>query len=307
MVGINLWDPSHLELGTALVTALLLGVVHGITPDEHTWPITFSYAVGGYSTRAGLRAGLLFSLAFTVQRALGSELAWLGLARWMDLRGMESALYLPVGALMLLGGTVMGRRGRTLHLHLAGRCGESTLLRPMPVARPSRLEVWMPAVHGFVAGWGFGAFALIVYATLAPAMPSAWWGWVPGALFGVGTAIVQASAGALFGRLALRRALTPEAVHAVALTTATRTLVWGGSAYLAAGALGLLLPRYTHLGLATGLHVHNLAVIGVPFVLAVGVVLGVGVTTLVMETRRWRARLEGGLQTAAATHPRGGG
>jgi hypothetical protein len=37
-------------------------------------PITFSYAVGGYSSRAGMRNALIFSLAFTLQRALASEL-----------------------------------------------------------------------------------------------------------------------------------------------------------------------------------------------------------------------------------------
>jgi ABC-type nickel/cobalt efflux system permease component RcnA len=83
MIGaINLWDPLHVTLAVDLLTAFLLGLIHGITPDEHTWPITFSYAVGGYSTRRGLRAGLIFSLAFTAQQALASELAYLGLAPW---------------------------------------------------------------------------------------------------------------------------------------------------------------------------------------------------------------------------------
>jgi len=67
------------------VTAFLLGMVHGITPDEHTWPITLSYAVGGYSSRAGMRNALIFSLAFTLQRALASELAYLALARFLTL------------------------------------------------------------------------------------------------------------------------------------------------------------------------------------------------------------------------------
>ena len=79
---VDLWNPTHVTLGIDLLTAFLLGIVHGVTPDEHTWPITFSYAVGGYSTRRGLRAGLTFSAAFTVQRALTSELAYLGLAPW---------------------------------------------------------------------------------------------------------------------------------------------------------------------------------------------------------------------------------
>ena len=302
-MGINLWDPAHLDLGAALITALLLGVVHGITPDEHTWPITFSYAVGGYSTRAGLRAGLLFSLSFTVQRALGSELAWLGLAHWMGMKGLDYALYVPVGLLMLIGGALMARQRRAVHVHFLGHCDEADLMRPAAdprAARARRMAAWMPAVHGFVAGWGFGAFALIVYTTLAPAMPSAWWGWVPGALFGLGTALVQAAAGALFGRMATRGKLSPDAIRAVALITATRTLIWGGAAYAVAGVFGLLLPHMAEFGIATGLHVHNLAFLGLPFALAVGVVLGVGVTTLITETRRWRRHL-GSIAAHSAT------
>lgn len=34
---LNLWDPhAGLAVGAALATAFLLGMVHGITPDEHT-------------------------------------------------------------------------------------------------------------------------------------------------------------------------------------------------------------------------------------------------------------------------------
>ncbi|MDE2274517.1 MAG: hypothetical protein KGL00_10010, partial [Gammaproteobacteria bacterium] len=64
IAGLNLWNPVvGLGPGIALLTAFFLGLIHGITPDEHTWPITFSYSVGSYSSRGGMRAGLLFSLA----------------------------------------------------------------------------------------------------------------------------------------------------------------------------------------------------------------------------------------------------
>jgi hypothetical protein len=56
----NLWDPSHVSTTVDLLTAFLLGLVHGITPDEHTWSITFSYAVGGYSTCEGCVQGCSF-------------------------------------------------------------------------------------------------------------------------------------------------------------------------------------------------------------------------------------------------------
>ncbi len=45
-----------------LLTAYLLGVVHGITPDEHTWPITFSYSLGSYSAKKGFLIGLFLWL-----------------------------------------------------------------------------------------------------------------------------------------------------------------------------------------------------------------------------------------------------
>lgn len=284
---INLWNPSNLDFGGVLLTALLLGLVHGITPDEHTWPITFSYAIGGYSTKAGLRAGLLFSVAFTVQRALGSELAWLGLSHWMSLPKLDNALYIVIGLLMLAGGALMARQHQAVHLHLLGSSSPPNPQLP-PAQRAQRWVAWMPAIHGFVAGWGFGAFALILYTTLAPAMPSAAWGWVPGALFGIGTTLVQASAGALFGRMAAQRRLTPEAIRSIALTTATRTLFWGGVAYAVAGIFGLIFPRWADFSLDTGVQVHNLAHLGIPFLLAVGVVLGVGISSLILETRRWR-------------------
>ncbi len=64
--------PTGLSLSEIAFISFVLGLLHGATPpDEHTWPITFSYAIGKYSTRGGgMKAGLLFSLGFTVQRAL---------------------------------------------------------------------------------------------------------------------------------------------------------------------------------------------------------------------------------------------
>ena len=63
-------------LSAVLLAAFVLGTLHGLTPDEHTWPITFSYAVGSYSAGGGLRAGVLFSAAFTLQQSLACELAY---------------------------------------------------------------------------------------------------------------------------------------------------------------------------------------------------------------------------------------
>ena len=281
----NLWDPNHVSLSVDLLTAFLLGLVHGITPDEHTWPITFSYAVGGYSTRRGLRAGLIFSAAFTAQQALASELAHLGLTHWFTFPAFDGVVYAVVGVVMAAAGIYITGWGALPHLHLPG------LDRLSPHRdQPRELKSWMPAVHGFIAGWGLDAFSAIIYTTLAPTMPSAATGWLPGLFFGLGTLIVQAAAGAAFGLWAARRGLPAEAIRAISLTTAARTLTWGGLAFFLFGIAALVFPSVGDVGIATPLRVHNLDSLGLPFLLVVFTVVGIGVTSFVSATQAWRRR-----------------
>ena len=275
---LNLWQPlAHLPLGLALLTALLLGVVHGVTPDEHTWPITFSYAIGSYSTRRGLAAGLMFSASFTLQRAIASELAYLSLARWLASPRVDAVVYLVVGAAMAVAG-VHVLRGRAPWRFSLPDPGENRAAGTIPLP--------MAALHGFIAGWGVGAFATILYTVLAPAMPSAATGWLPGLFFGLGTMVVQAGAGAAFGWWSRRRGISEVAGQLVAARVAGRTLAFGGLAFLGAGLLTLTAPGVANLAVVTPLKVHNLHSLGLGFVLAVGVVLGIGVVSLITETRR---------------------
>jgi len=285
--GINLWDPTHVSFTVDLLTAFLLGIVHGVTPDEHTWPITFSYAVGGYSTRRGLRAGLLFSLAFAIQAALASELAHFGMTQWFASETFDNAVYLAVGIVMAAAGLFAMGRGVLPHLHLPGLRRQ----QEQAPAQPRELQWWMPAVHGFIAGWGIDAFSAIIYTTLAPAMPSAATGWMPGFVFGCGTLCVQAAAGAAFGAWAMRRGLPNEAIRTIALTTAARTLTWGGLAFAVFGLFGLAFPGAADIALKTPLHIHNLDTLGLPLLLLIVVVLGVGVTSFVTATQACRRRL----------------
>lgn len=286
LASLNLWDPAHVSgWVTILLVALILGLIHGITPDEHTWPITFSYAIGSYSTKRGLRAGIIFSLAFTLQRAIASELAYLGLSRLYTNASLNNVIYIIVGVLMAVAGLIIMRRKAIFHLELPffkehhldkKQANETWLNDPRP---------WMPAVHGFIAGWGFGAFALIIYTVLAPAAGSAALGWVPGAVFGLGTMIMQALAGALFGFIASKKGLSSDAIRKVALKTAANTLTYGGLAFIAGGLLGQLFPNIAKLSFVTGLHVHNLDSLGLGFVLVIVCVIGVGLTTLIRTTR----------------------
>lgn len=288
LLAVNIYSPTHISGWLAIIgLSLLLGMVHGITPDEHTWPITFSYAIGSYSTKKGFRAGLLFSLAFTIQRAIASELAYLGLSSIYSYVNVNSYIYVVVGLLMLVAGLFIVQRKTVIHLDIpflhrhkqeeTTKDFEAILKDPRP---------WMPAVHGFIAGWGFGAFALILYTVLAPATGSAAFAWVPGALFGIGTMVVQIIAGALFGHIARRRGLDDQAVRRVALKTAGNTLTWGGVAFVLGGLLGILAPKLANASIATGIKIQNLDSLGLSFILVIFSVVFVGMTTLIVQTRR---------------------
>ena len=317
----SLWDPQlGMALWAVLGTAFLLGMIHGVTPDEHTWPITFAYAVGGYSSRAGMRSALLFSLTFMLQRALASELAYLALARYLSPgSATDYVIYVVVGAAMvwaaryIRGGRLpwhfdlhLHRRspGRApgdeqghhhatpVHAHAHGNvpvaaqghwaadrcpdCGEPDLRDPRP---------WMPALHGFIAGWGVGAFATIIYTVLAPSMPSAVLGWLPGAVFGLGTMAVQVLVGTTIGWLVRRAGAGPDAARAIGLVVAARTLGVGGAAFVAAGLFGLAFPRIAGAQIGTGLRIHNLDSLGLPILLVMVSVGLVGVVSLVQQVR----------------------
>lgn len=202
-------------------------------------------------------------------------------------------VYLIVGVVMLGGGRLVLHRPRR-NLGAAGSPtdAENLLQDPKP---------WMPAIHGFVAGWGFGAFALILYTVLAPAMPSALWGWVPGALFGLGTTLVQALAGAGIGFWASRRGLDPESLRAAALRSAGRTLFWGGTTFVTAGILGLFIPEIGNWRFETGIRIHNLAHLGLAFAIVIFVVLGVGVGSFVSEIRKLRRLPQAASETPAGS------
>jgi hypothetical protein len=274
----------------ALLTAFLLGVVHGVTPDEHTWPITFSYAIGSFSARKGMRAALAFSLAFTAQRALLSELAYLGLLAIRDNPTWNAAIYIVVGVVMMAAAFYVLRLRCAFHLHLwppsVGGCH-----------RPSHADTaeWagrtptpaMAAAHGFIAGWGMGAFALIMMTVLAPAMPSAALGWAPGAAFGLGTTAVLAGAGAVIGALIRHQRLPRRLAERVGQEGAGWTLLVGGILFTAAGAAGLAVPSVMTAGISTGIHIHNLDQINIGTLLVV-LIMAVAAVTISRTIRRFR-------------------
>ncbi|HUZ09110.1 MAG TPA: sulfite exporter TauE/SafE family protein [Acidimicrobiales bacterium] len=309
LLALNLWSPHHgLSIGIAILTAFALGVVHGVTPDEHTWPITFSYAMGSFSARRGMRSALAFSLSFTVQRALLSELAYLGMLKITGNPTWNAVVYIVVGAVMVLAAFYVLRLRCAFHLHLwppsIGRCHRQIDTAGWAARTPTPA---MAAVHGFLAGWGLGAFALIMATVLAPAMPNAALGWVPGAAFGLGTTAVLVLAGAVIGSL-IRHQRLPEALaQKVAQEGAGWTLLAGGVLFTAAGSAGLVIPSIMTAGITTGIHVHDLDQLDVGTLL-VGLVVIVAIVTITRTVHRLRHLTPGEDEPAGETpaEPSGG-
>ena len=228
----------------ALAYSFLFGLLHGILPDEHTWPITFSYAIGGASGRQGIKAGFYFSAAFTVQRMLLAELAYLALAPYLLSSGVNSVVYLVVGAAMAAAGGIVLKRNRYPHLdlHLHLHHGPAAPMHEgapsaKPAAPPAR---WAP-IHGFIAGFGFGGFSLFVNTVAVPAMGSVWLAFLPGLLFGIGTMVTVAAVSGLVGTaLGRTLALTEEEIRWVGTRTGGRALLFGGILFSLAGT-GMLI------------------------------------------------------------------
>jgi len=237
---------------TAVIYSFLFGMLHGVLPDEHTWPITFSYAIGGASGRQGIRAGLYFSAAFTLQRTLLSEAAYLALAPYLLKPGVNQIVYIVVGVVMAIAGAVVLRLNFYPHFHLLGHHHEDanqielsgkvmSIHHNETTESPRTPPVRWTMIHGFIAGFGFGGFSLFVNTVAAPAMGSAWLGFLPGLVFGLGTMIMLVVVGFLFGS-AMRwsHMLSEDEIKRIGSQTGGRTLFFGGLLFAVFGATTFL-------------------------------------------------------------------
>ncbi|MGC8537460.1 MAG: hypothetical protein ACP5MZ_00550 [Candidatus Micrarchaeia archaeon] len=298
---INLYNPQNVGLISALVISYLLGLVHGITPDEHTWPITFSYAIGSYSVKGGAKAGLVFSSGFTLQRSILSEIAYLALAGVFMTSVAFGITYIAVGAAMFGAGVYIKNKKMYPHWHwLEEKLSYITgIHKPRDKIQKREMEHKLNPVmeegkdlkpvpsklafaHGVIAGFGFGAFALIIYTVIAPVMPNIWFGWVPGFLFGIGTMTMQVIFGSIFGAwLTKVKKLTIKGMQYIARYISSNVLYYGGIAFAVAGALILKFPQILTYGVITPIKVHNLHDLGVGFFIVIFVVVVIGIVSYI--------------------------
>ncbi len=284
--------PQDMSLGLILLISFILGLLHGATPDEHTWPITFSYAVGAYSTRRGMKAGFLFSLGFTVQRALLTTLGYLGLAYFYQRYNLDGPVYIVVGAVMAIAGSYV-LKGRYIHLELdrllRSRTHAEEAERTNIYERLRDVPLGMTVVHGLIAGFGFGAYATVITFVLAPRVGSVLLAPLPGLVFGLGTMAMQVIFGAAFASLVRLYGLGEDAIRKLGAATAGRTLYYGGIAFVLIGALVIAIPSIDQFALSTGVPIPNLDAFDVGLLLVLVVVGAIGLGSMVKSYMDLRA------------------
>src|SRR5881296_888536 len=233
-----------------LGASLALGMLHGVIPDEHTWPITFSYSVGSATGRGGMLSGAYFAAAFTVQRAIMSQLVYFALVTFLAFNeALNGPVYVAVGLAMSLAGYLI-LRDKLPHWHplmwISTRDRERHLKKDPAGSTQSQagLQRTVPVhwclIHGFISGFGVdtGLFTTFVYLVAVPAMPASYLGFAPGAAFGLGTLAVLLAIGSVFGGvLQIAKKWGPERVQLFGTRVGARSLFYGGIIFVIAGIL----------------------------------------------------------------------
>ncbi len=290
IISFILSPPSGLSLSMIIIVSFVLGLLHGATPDEHTWPITFSYAIGSYSTKKGMKAGFLFSFGFTLQRALLTTLGYLGLAYFYMKYNLDGPVYIIVGFVMAIAGSYI-LKGRYLHLPvdvaLGSRLHHTSEAKRIPLheAHEKEVPLKMTIVHGLIAGFGFGAYATVLTFILAPQVPSIYYAPLPGLMFGLGTMAMQVLFGAAFASLLRLKKLTEDKIKVIARRSAGRTLYYGGLAFMLIGIIVVLIPPVDSFAISTGVPIPNLNALDIGLVLVLIVVGIIGIWGLLKSYR----------------------
>lgn len=280
-------NASGLSLEVILLFAFILGILHGITPDEHTWPITFSYSVGSYSSKGGMKSGFTFSLGFIVQRAILTTLGFLGFATLYKTYNLEGPVYIIVGIFMFIAGAHI-IQGKYIHLpidrFLGGKSHHTTDSERIPLheldqqLKPVSLK--LAIFHGFVAGWGLGAYASIIVFILAPQVGNIFYAPLVGLSFGFGTMLMQIVTGAVFANIMRIKKLSIEEIKYVGRSTAGNSLYYGGLAFFILGFLVMIFPILSSEAISTGIPIPNLDSLGLSLALTLFIVGGIGLGSM---------------------------
>lgn len=188
-----------MEIFTVFIM-LGLGLVHGLIPDEHTWPITIPYALGQENPKKAVLSTIIFtgaltlvwSVLTTVVSVVGNiflsekynpyvfifaGITMVGVAIFVFLPRISTVMCSMVNDEIYSKSPVHRFVTRLGCRHVHGDLG----FTEVKMAPPYK-AIW---IHGLVAAFGTGFLLVIVYTT-ALTFP-AYLGFLPGMLFGIGT------------------------------------------------------------------------------------------------------------------------
>lgn len=222
-------------------------MLHGVLPDEHTWPITFAYSVGAATGRGGIKAAGFFSLAFTTQRAIMSQLIYFAVAVFLVTSDrLNGPVYTAVGAAMAIAGYLI-LKDKVPHFHPLMKLSQHDLAKHTSAetgpeeGQRGAVPVHWAMIHGFISGFGVdtGIMSTFVYLTTLPVLASTglWqFGWLPGALFGFGTFAVLMVIGFFFGEtLQVVKRFGANRIVAFGRLVGARVLLFGGLMFVVLG------------------------------------------------------------------------
>lgn len=170
------------------ISVFILGLVHGLTPCEHTWPILFAFTIGVRKTMKGILAAVILALSATIPWIIiGGLCGYFGLIIWKE--SYEIYVHLVLGMLMIIFGLYILRFFKMPHLHLGGCCEK----------KPKKLSLKQLPIYGLILGFGPCVPTLMMY-TYAANLHNTILGGVSGLLFGLGTMVSLVIIGGILGK-----------------------------------------------------------------------------------------------------------
>lgn len=168
---------SQLGYGLVFLALFLIGIIHGLKPDEHTWPITIPYALCQKDLKRAILASFIFTGALTIV--------------WTALSFAISQLFLLINpeittpyADLIAGATMI----TVASLFIWKTKKQSNGFEARNTAPDYRL-IW---IHGLAASFGGDFIVILILSSvlIGGIIPSIF-GFMIGLLFGLGSMLAQ--------------------------------------------------------------------------------------------------------------------
>ncbi len=159
----------------------LIGMIHGLKPDQHTWPITIPYAISQRSLFMGILASFVFTGTLTLVWTMLSTFTGVVLNLVTDPEALTPYADALAGTTMITVASIF--LFRTKKNGMLNRIDE-------PKTAPNFKYIW---IHGLAASFGGDFLVVLLLATLlVGSIIPVYLSFTIGLLFGIGSMLTQA-------------------------------------------------------------------------------------------------------------------